>query len=441
MNESLLTDFYQLTMAEIYIKKGLLKKASFEFFIRRRPERRNFFIAAGLEKIIEYLKELKFQQDEIDFLRERGFSKELIDYLKKFRFQGDVWALPEGTIFFENEPVIRVEAPLPQAQIVETRIINILHFQILIASKAVRCVLSAPNKALIDFGLRRAHGFEAGLYAARSCYLAGFIATSTVEAGRLFKIPITGTMAHSFILAHESEEAAFRNFIETHPENPILLIDTFDTIKAAYLAAKLYREYLKNGIKIKGVRIDSGNYIELSKKVRKIFDSQGAKEMMIFCSGGLDEYKLKELTKNDVPIDGFGLGTLIDTSSDVPFLDCAYKMVEYDGTPKMKFSKGKATLPFKKQIMRYLNKEGLFSHDIICTSKEAENSNNQGLLVEVMRGGKLIAKGEGISVIRDRVKEQLSSLPHELKSITNSCAYDVKFSSKLKGAINSEVKA
>ena len=433
MKEALLTDFYQLTMLETYLKKGLTKSASFEFFVRRLPQNRNFFIAAGLEQLLKYLQDLKFYEDELYYLKGLGFSSVLIDYLKNFSFKGDVWALPEGTIFFDNEPVVRIEAPLPQAQLIETRLINILHFQSLIATKAVRCVIAAQDKALIDFGFRRSHGFEAGIFSARACYLSGFAATATVEAGRAFGIPVTGTMAHSYILAHESEEAAFRNFIETHPKNAILLIDTFDPLKAVHLAARLYKEYLKKGIEIKGVRIDSGDYLELSNKVRAIFDSQGAKELMIFCSGGLDEYALKSITEKNAPIDGFGLGTLVDTSADVPYLDCAYKMVEYDGKPKMKFSKGKVTLPYKKQIIRHLNKEGNFSHDVICKAgSEPKELHSRGLLVKVMENGQLTQENEGLNVIRNRVKEQLLHLPNELKSITEHFSYNVSVCNELK---------
>ena len=420
MTCSLLLDYYQLSMVEVYLKRGLNSRASFEFFVRRLPEKRNFLIAAGLEQVLDYLEGLSFSKEELEFLEEQGFSGELLDYLSNFSFSGDVWAMAEGTPFFANEPILRVEAPLPQAQLVETRIINILHFQTLIASKAARVAIAAGDRPVIDFGLRRSHEAHAGLYAARACYIGGFTSTATVEAGRLFGIPVTGTMAHSYILAHESEEQAFRNFIEVHPKGPILLIDTFDVEKAARLVTKLFHEYASKGINIRGVRIDSGDLLALSKDVRAILDEKGCKEMKIFVSGGLDETRIEELVGAGAPIDGFGVGTLVDTSADAPFLDCAYKMVEYNGFPRMKFSKGKVTLPFRKQVFRNLDEKGCLKEDVIgVMEKELPGI---PLLVKVMEDGRIIRR-ETLTNMRNRLLEGLASLPTDFKRLDSKATH------------------
>ncbi len=344
LSSPLLTDLYQLTMLQVYLERGMQDTAVFEFFVRRLPPNRNFLMAAGLEQLLEFLEELGFSEEELAYLSSR-FPRQVISYLENLRFEGDVHAVPEGTIFFPDEPVVRVTAPLPVAQLLESRIINLLHFQTLIASKAARAVIAAPDKLLVDFGLRRAHGAEAGLFAARASYLAGFSGTATVLAGTLYAIPLYGTMAHSFILAHDSEEAAFENFARARPQNVVLLIDTYDTEAAAEKVVAVQRRLLVEGIAINGVRIDSGDLGLHAKRVRQIFDDGGFPEIKIFASGGLDEYRIAELVKQGAPISGFGVGTALDTSSDAPFLDCAYKLQEYAGKPRRKTPQGKATLP------------------------------------------------------------------------------------------------
>ncbi len=416
-------------MIEVYVKRGLNGWASFEFFVRKLPEKRNFLVAAGLEQVMMYLEGLRFGIEELSYLKEIGFSQDLLDYLAKFSFVGDVWAMPEGTIFFANEPILRVEAPLPQAQLVETRIINILHFQILIASKAIRVTLAARGKPLLDFGLRRSHEASAGLLASRACYIGGFSGTATVEAGRAYGIPVTGTMAHSFVLAHGSEEAAFRSFIDMHPQKAILLIDTFDTLKCARLVTRLYHEYLKKGIRIKGVRIDSGDLFELSRRVRKIFDQEGCNELLIFVSGGLDETKINNLVASGAPIDGFGVGTLVDTSADAPFLDCAYKMVEYERAPRMKYSTGKKTLPYRKQVFRCFDRKGLFESDVITTMDENIPS-AKPLLVRVMKRGKRIYQ-DNLREIRKRTICSQQKLPPGLRDINNRVEYHPEIRGRL----------
>ncbi|HSG66755.1 MAG TPA: nicotinate phosphoribosyltransferase, partial [Gammaproteobacteria bacterium] len=325
----LLTDLYQLTMLDGYVNAGMFETAVFEFFVRRLPANRNFLMTAGLEQLLDYLETLSFEQSEIEWLESTGrFSSRLIDYLGGFRFRGEVRALPEGTLCFGNEPMVQVIASLPEAQLVETRLINLLHFQTLIASKAARCVLAAPGKTLIDFGLRRAHGAEAGLLAARASYIAGFSGTSTVVAEQEFGIPLYGTMAHSFVEAHASELEALEQFARCYPQGSVLLIDTYDTLKCAHAVTELAKRLRKEGIKVSGVRLDSGNLAELAVAVRKILDANGCEDIAIFCSGGVDEYLVKKDFET-APVDGFGIGTHLDVSADAPYFDCAYKIQEY----------------------------------------------------------------------------------------------------------------
>ena len=313
---ALLTDLYQLNMIQAYLDHGETKIAVFEFFVRTLPARRGFLVAAGLEQALDYLENLRFSEAEIEWLRNTGrFGKNLLDYLADFRFSGDVHAMPEGTVFFAGEPILRVTAPLPQAQFVESRLINILHFQTLIASKAARMVLAAPNKVLVDFGLRRAHGAEAGVMAARASYIAGLAGTATVLAGRDFGIPLYGTMAHSFIEAFDDEMAAFAAFAKARPDNLVLLLDTYDIEAAARKVVKLAPKLRAAGIAIRGVRLDSGDLIALSRSVRAILDAGGLAEVTIFASGGLDEDLLAAFARVNAPIDGLGVGTSLTTSA------------------------------------------------------------------------------------------------------------------------------
>ncbi|NIA08877.1 MAG: nicotinate phosphoribosyltransferase [Nitrospiraceae bacterium] len=432
LTPGLLTDFYQITMLKAYLDHELDGQACFEFFVRRSSEKRSFLVAAGLEQVINYLLDVRFTEEDLSFLKQNGLPKKVTEYLKDFRFRGDIWAVPEGSIVFPGEPILRVEAPLPIAQVIETRLINILHFQTLIASKAVRCVLAAKERPLVDFGLRRAHGGEAGLLAARACYIAGFSATATVEAGLRFGIPLSGTMAHSFVLAHETEEAAFRDFAESRPKNLVLLIDTYDTLKSARRITEIYPEFRDRGIDLKAVRIDSGDLLELSRQVRDIFDRAGLDSVGIFCSGSLDEYKIKRFVDLNAPIDGFGVGTKVDTSADAPFLDCAYKMVEYEGQPKMKYSEGKATLPCRKQIFRQFDESsGLFKLDIVGVIDE--DISGKRLLKKVVEAGRLTGPPENLETIRKRLRDGISHIPQKIKEIFPiGQRYPVEFSDRLK---------
>ena len=363
----LLTDLYQINMIQAYLDHGDTDTAVFELFVRSLPARRGFLLAAGLHQALDFLENLRFSSAEIEWLKSTGrFNKNLLEYLGDFRFTGEVHAMSEGTAFFADEPILRVTAPLPQAQLVESRLINILHFQSLVAAKAARCVLAAPGKLLVDFGMRRAHGAEAGLLAARASYLAGFAGTATVLAGRAFGIPLYGTMAHSFIQAQDDETAAFELFARARPDNVVLLLDTYDTEAAARKVVALAPRLKASGIAIRGVRLDSGDLIALAKSVRAILDRGGLQEVTIFASGGLDEDELAACMRANAPIDGFGVGTSLTTSSDVPAIDFIYKLQEYAGAPRRKRSDKKATWPGRKQVWRRYDADGRMAGDRIA---------------------------------------------------------------------------
>ncbi len=412
----LLTDLYQLAMLQAYREHGLNGAAVFEFFVRKLPPRRGFFVAAGLEQAIEFLENVCFTEAERDALRRLGqFPADFIDSLADFRFTGDVDAMPEGTIFFPDEPLFRVTAPLPQAQLVETRLINLLHFETVIASKAARMALAAPGKLLVDFGLRRAHGAEAGLLAARASYIAGFAGTATLEAALRFGIPVYGTMAHSFIQAHDDEEVAFEHFARSRPKGVILLIDTYDTERGAEKVAKVARRLESAHIEISGVRIDSGDLGKHARRVRAILDSHGLQKITIFASGGLDEDQLAALVRAGAPIDGYGIGTSLTTSADAPALDCAYKIQEYAGVPRRKRSEGKATWPGRKQVWRRYDEGRYFSADIL--GLDAEMHEGEPLLRPVMRHGRRLPGAPSLSAIRDHAAAQLERLPPALRRL------------------------
>lgn len=426
-----LTDLYQLNMVEAYLARGMTDTAVFEFFVRRLPEKRNFLVAAGLEQVLGYLEALRFASDDIAWLASTGrFTPRLLDYLAGFRFEGDVHAVPEGTIVFPNEPILRVTAPLPAAQFVETRVMNLIHYQTLIASKAARIVLVAGGKLLVDFGFRRAHGAEAGLLAARASYIAGFAGTATVEAEREFGIRSYGTMAHSFIEAHDSEAAAFLDFAEARPEGLTLLIDTYDTEAAAQTVVRIAPKLRSRGIAILAVRIDSGDLAMLASRVREILDAGGLANVTIFASGGLDEYEIAPLAASGAPIDGFGVGTSLTTSSDVPALDCAYKLQEYAGVPRKKSSPGKATWPGRKQVWRRYDAEGRMAGDTV--SMEDDHLDGTPLVAPVMAAGKRIAPAPSLDETRRRAARELDALPPPLKGLDKAADYPVTISEKLR---------
>ncbi len=416
LTSPLTTDLYELNMVQAYLDRGENNEAVFEFFVRRLPPRRGFLLAAGLEDALDFLETVRFSDEELAWLKGTGrFRDNLLDYLKNFRFTGNVHAIPEGTVSFTPEPLLRVTAPLPQAQLVESRLINILHYQTLVASKAARMVLAAPGKALSDFGLRTAHGAEAGLYSARASYIAGFAGAANVLAGARYGIPVVGTMAHSYVQVHDNEKQAFEDFARARPEGVVLLIDTYDTVAAAHKVVDLYPKLKADGIAIRGVRIDSGDLTAMARKVRGIFDQGGLKDVIILVSGGVNEDVLQKMTAEKAPIDGFGIGVALDVSTDVPALDCAYKLQEYAGKPRRKLSEGKATWPGRKQVWRSYGADGRMQADTLS----AENDKQQGetLIVEVMRGGKRVAPAPTLAQIRAHAAGELAKLPEPLRRL------------------------
>jgi nicotinate phosphoribosyltransferase len=421
----LLTDLYQLNMIQAYLDHGKTETAVFEFFVRKLPAQRGFLVAAGLEQAITLLEDLRFSSADLQWLASTGrFGAALLDYLANLRFSGDVHAMPEGTVFFGNEPILRVTAPLPEAQLVETRLINILHFQSLIAAKAARMVLVAPNKLLIDFGLRRAHGADAGLIAARASYIAGFAGTATVLAEKEFGIPIYGTMAHSFVQAFDDETAAFESFARARPENLVVLIDTYDTEAAARKVVALAPRLKAAGITIHGVRLDSGDLVALSKTVRRILDAGGLADVTIFASGGIDEEVLAAFAHERAPIDGMGIGTSLATSSDAPALDCAYKLQEYAGLPRRKRSAGKATWPGRKQVWRRYGADGRMAGDVL--SLEDDSQRGVPLLRPAMKSGERIRPQPTLAEIRAHAARELACLPEPLRRLEPGASYPVQ---------------
>jgi nicotinate phosphoribosyltransferase len=406
----LLTDLYQLTMLQAYFEQGMTEPAVFELFVRKLPRERNFLVAAGLEQALEFIAQLRFGAEDLEWLeRSKLFRPAFLEELSRLRFTGDVHAIREGTVVFPNEPLLRVVAPMPQAQLLETRVLNLLHFQTVVASKAARSRLVAPGKGLIDFGLRRAHGAEAGLLAARASYLAGFDGTSTVLAGAEFGIPVFGTMAHSFVQAHASEADAFRHFAQAFPDNAVLLIDTYDTVAGARRAIEAARDF-----RMKGVRLDSGDLAELSREVRAMLDAAGMRQAILFASGNLDEQRLAELVGAGAPIDSFGIGTSLVTSGDRPYLDAVYKLQEYGGRARRKRSTGKATWPGRKQVYRHRAAGGTFARDVVTLENDVQPG--EPLLEPVMRGGRRLP-APTLEASRKRALEQLARLPAALRAL------------------------
>lgn len=413
-SSALLTDLYQLTMLQAYWQHRMSGVAVFELFVRKLPPERAFLVAAGLEQTLDFIEQARFDDAELDWIARCGtFAPGFADWLREMCFTGDVWAMPEGTVFFPNEPILRVVAPIAEAQWLETRILNLIHFQTVIASKAARAVLAADGHALIDFGLRRAHGAEAGALAARAAYLAGFAGTATAYAGPRFGIPVFGTMAHSFVQAHDDEAEAFTDFAESFPDNAMLLIDTYDTVEGARCVAGIAPQLAGRGIRIKGVRLDSGDLDALSREVRGVLDEAGLRDAVIFASGNLDEQRVDALVTAGAPITSYGVGTSLTTSSDAPYLDAVYKLQEYAGQARRKRSSGKATWPGRKQVFRRLDTSGHCAGDTVALT--TETFPGAPLLVEVMRSGRRIASSPTLAMARAHCAAQLATLPPALR--------------------------
>ncbi|MDY6953281.1 MAG: nicotinate phosphoribosyltransferase [Thermodesulfobacteriota bacterium] len=419
----LLTDLYELTMAASYFENHMKEPATFSLFIRKYPPHRAYFVAAGLEDILEYIASFQFSEGDIAFLEGTGlFSKDFLHYLKTLRFTGKIRAIPEGEIFFADEPILEVTAPVIEAQLLETLIINTVQVQTMIATKAARCVHAAEGRGLVDFSLRRTHGADAGLKVARSSYLTGFVATSNVLAGRLYGIPIAGTMAHSYVSSFGNEIEAFRAFSRSFPKKSILLIDTYDTIEGAKKAAIVGQEMAQRGERLLGVRLDSGDMTKLSREVRKILDKAGLQGSQIFASGNFDEYKIEKAIKDGAKIDAFGVGTKMGVCADAPYLDIVYKLVQYAERSIMKLSTGKVNLPGEKQVFRKVDSQGLFMGDVIATADEIVED-GRPLLEPVMERGKLLRPHPSLEEIRKRFKESFHALDGKYKLLNKPPCY------------------
>lgn len=426
---ALLTDLYQLTMLDAYYRLGMERVGVFELFVRRQRDTRNFMVAAGLEQVLDYLESLRFTPQELDWLAStQRFSDELMARLEQFRFTGNVFAMPEGTVFFASEPLLRIVAPLPEAQFVESRIINLMHYPILVASKAARCRLAAPHSALIDFGLRRSHGAEAALHGSRASHIAGFDATSNAEAARLFGIPPSSTMAHSFVQAHDLEAEAFRNFAAYQPQDLVVLIDTYDIARGAQRVAMLARELRVAGRRVEAVRIDSGELALESKRVREILDRHGCSDVRIFVSGDLDEHAIETLHAARAPIDAYYVGTRLSVSMDAPALDCVYTLQEYASRSSRKRSQWKESWPGPRQVYRQYDPHGRIGMDILACADEVMEG--KALLREVMVNGRRTVPSPSLKQVRQHCAEELATLPLALRGLERGCHSPVKVSAR-----------
>lgn len=426
---ALFTDLYELTMAQAYHAENMDQTGVFELFFRELPPGRNFVLAAGVNDLLLCLEQLRFLQDDLDYLRAQDdFDDEFLEYLSNLRFTGDVHAVPEGTAVFPDEPLVQVVAPILEAQLIETLVLNQVHFQSVIASKAARVVSAAAGRTVVDFGSRRAHGFDAALKAARAAYLAGAAGTSNVLAGKVYGIPIFGTMAHSYVQAHEDELEAFRRFQDLYPQTT-LLVDTYDTLDGVRQVVELSRR-LGSNFRVRAIRLDSGDLEALAGQSRQILDDAGLEGVKIFASSGLDEWKLADLVGKEVPIDGFGVGTKLAIASDQPSLDIAYKLVQYAGEPRMKLSSDKLIYPGRKQVFRQTENDRMAGDTL---GRWDESLPGEPLLRQMMqRGERLDAGREPLDAIRDRARRESARLPDELRGLeTASPPYRVERSQML----------
>ena len=432
------TDLYELTMAASYFEQGMFAPATFSLFVREYPPNRSYFVAAGLDDLLDYLESFHFQPDDLEYLeRTTLFSSPFLAFLENLRFTGQVRAIHEGRIFFAAEPLVEISAPLIEAQLVETFVINAMNFPSLIASKAARCLYAAGDRRLIDFSLRRTQGTDAGLKVARASYIGGFIGTSNVLAGKLYGLPIYGTMAHSYVESFPHEIDAFRAFAKSFPQNTVLLIDTYDTVAGARKAVTVAHEMRTAGHALLAVRLDSGDLLHLSRQVREIFDAAGLREVRIFASGGLDEFSVQELLAAGARIDAFGVGTKLGVSADAPYLDTAYKMVEYAGRPVLKLSSGKVSLAGIKQVFRLKDDRGLLRKDLIGLQNESVPE-GEPLLQEVMKEGKRLLPPEPLDDIRQRFLEEFGRLPERYRKLRRAKRYPVETTPRLQ-ALQEEV--
>lgn len=431
-NLALLTDLYQLTMAQSYFQSRKFESATFSLFVRSYPVNRGYFVSAGLEDVLGFLQGFAFDKEDIDYLHStRMFDSDFLDFLKGLRFTGEVWAIPEGRLFFKDEPILELTAPIIEAQIVETFVLNQINLQALIATKAARCVQAARGRSVVDFSLRRTHGIDAGMKVARSSYMSGFSATSNVLAGKRYGIPVVGTMAHSFVSSFEREIDAFRSFVASFPDNSALLIDTYDPLAGARRAVEVAREMATRGQRLRGVRIDSGDLASLAREVRQILDEAGLVDVKIIGSGGLDEYDLEALADANAPYDSYGVGTKMGVSGDAPWFDMAYKLVEHNGRPVLKLSTGKATWPGRKQLFRFADGQGRLKKDVVALRNE-ELPGAEPLLQKVMEKGEIRGASPTLKKIRQLFLDEFKRLDERTKATRNPAPYTVELSPQLK---------
>jgi len=443
---ALSTDLYELTMAAGYFAEGVHDRvATFDLGVRSLPRNRGYLLVAGLEQALAYLADLRFTPEALAYLeRTAHFHKEFLDYLGELRFTGNVEAIPEGTVAFPPAPLLRVTAPIIEAQIVETFLLTTITFQTMIATKAARIVHAADGRQVVDFSARRDHGPQAGLLAARASFIGGCVGTSNVLAGSRFGIPTYGTMAHSFVMFHTDEERAFDAFADAYPGDPTLLIDTYDTIEGARKAVHAARRLAAEGRRLAAVRLDSGDLVALSQGVRRILDGAGLQDTRIFASGGLDEYEISRLVAAGAQLDAFGVGTELGTSGDAPSLDSTYKLVsceDADGVdvPVIKLSSGKATLPGRKQVWRY-HRGGRFAGDIVGLEGEHPMPPSQAtdalpagpLLRPAVRDGKVVAGEHTLKELQHRAAAQMEALPAEVKRVTDPDSYPIEITAPLR---------
>ncbi len=427
-NAALFTDLYQLTMAQAYVAEDMFEPATFSLFFRHLPDDRNFILACGIDEVADFLCDLRFDADDLQWLHGTGrFSDAFLDYLAAFRFGGELVGLGDGTPVFPNQPLLEITAPIPEAQIVETWVMNQMHVQSVLATKAARIVLAAGDKPVLDFGLRRIHGADNGLKAARAFHVAGVAATSNVLAGRVYGLPISGTMAHSYVQAHDDELDAFRQFAREWPET-VLLVDTFDTLAGVDNVIRLAGE-LGDDFAVSGIRIDSGDLGELAAQARERLDRAGLDGVKIFVSGGLDEFEIAELLADGAPIDGFGVGTAMGVSADAPDLDIAYKLVEYAGEGRMKLSTGKPTLPGAKQVFRHFDGD-VATGDTI--GRRGESLAGTPMLKPVVEDGRRVAEPDSPDAARKRAAAAIAALPETVRGLRRAeNDYDVGISDAL----------
>jgi nicotinate phosphoribosyltransferase len=430
---ALFTDLYELTMAASYVRERMHGEATFSLFSRHLPSHRSFLVAAGLQDVLAFLESFRFSDDALRYLRSLGmFDARVLDVLGDLRFTGTVRAMAEGTVCFADEPVIEVTAPIIEAQLVETAVINFIHLQTVLASKAVRSVLAADGRAVVDFGLRRTHGIDAGMAAARCAFIAGASMTSNTLASFHEGIPAAGTMAHSYVQAFPSEIEAFRAFARAFPRTTTLLIDTYDTVTAAHKAVTVAKEMESRGSRLAGVRLDSGDLLELSRAVRRILDEAGLTYVRIFASGGLDEDEIARCLAGGAPIDAFGVGTRMNVSADAPYLDMAYKLVRYEGRDVLKLSPGKVTWPGEKNVYRLRGAGGVFERDVLTLRDEAPpREGAEALLHTVMTGGRRLEAPPSLPAVRDHCARQVAALPAALRRLVSDGRYVVEPSARL----------